>query len=174
MAIVSSSVLGDTVQADGRRSIRLQWVAHTGEMVTRGGLVPAGFDTSAALAAGNSDALASLAAKEYSTALAAILSGVGVTAVLASLQHSTVRSILKSLLRELMKADDPRIVIGLKPVALHINATYTDNQVKSELGITQSKLNAYKARVRAVVSNVGTMEYQIKEMDNTLAQWGDE
>ena len=174
MGIVSSSVLSDTAQVDGRRSIRLEWVAHTGETVERGGLYPVGFDAAAALVSGVDDALKALSGWEYDRVLSSIISGSSVPSVLASLEHSTTPSILKGLLLALMRTNDPRVVISLKPVALYVNSTYTDAQIRAALGISQAKLDAYKARLRSVITDTGaTMEDHIAAMDSTLEQWGD-
>jgi hypothetical protein len=168
MSIVSSAVLEDTAQVDGRRSIRLQWVAHTGEPVIIGGLFPSDFDTAAALAAYEGDALATLMSWERDSIYKAILAGFSVGAVLGALDHLTVAQALKSLMRRLMRTSDPREIIALKPVALYINANFTDTQIRSSAGINQAQLNNYKARVSAVITDTGlTMEAQLAAMDST-------
>ncbi len=167
MAIVSSSVLDDVVQAGGRRSIRLQWVAHTGEKVTKAMLVPPAFNTNAALADGESAVILGLEEVEKGKVEREVERGIAVQTILDNLNHLTTKKALIGIVKRLMLSDDPRFIIQMKSAVVYIKNNFNDAQIRNTLGINQLQLTTYKERVASVLTDTGnTMEGYLSVLDS--------
>jgi hypothetical protein len=149
MPIVSSIIRQDHAQADGRRRIVEQHTDHLGNEYSASYLGEASIDAAAVMAGRVAGIETRLVDKEENRFVSEVLEGRDLINIVAS--HSTKNKIWKRLLLEYRKRD-ARFGIKLLPLLQHINANFTDTQIKNFLDITQTKLNAIRARAVSLAS----------------------
>lgn len=156
MAVVSQRVSQDVAQADGRRRVIYEYTDHLGALPTLGPmLVPSGFDTAA-------DLVARIPSVEESQRVTeeAAFSGDAST---ASFNYTTKKRVIKKLLTEALRDDNPKHLLLMKPVIDWLRANYTGVQIATYLGITIAKASALAARYDAIVLIKASLDADVAE-----------
>lgn len=144
MAIVSSSIVEDRQQVDGRRAIRERHTDHAGAIHEFAYLASAGDDVSAVMASRVASIESGLASAEIDRNIVRALDQQSVTTV-----HCTVAQ-LRTALREFYKVARGWDVVRMGRFIRFV-LNLTDNQLKSVFGVNDAQLVPLKARLDAQV-----------------------
>jgi len=170
--ILSSEILSDRPQADGRRYIRAKFVAEDHDLGTRDvyygpRLVPSDFNANAWLSAEESVVLEGLALEEDE-------GGLDVTSVADPLVYalnpkwSTTKRIAKVMIYWMMDERNTRAVLYLETLIVYIQQNYNAAQIAVLLDITIEQVQRVNRRVNAILTDVGTVkdlttDYDVEE-----------
>lgn len=152
MSIVSSRVVEDAAQKDGRRYLRYGHTDHNGvEHVTHVRLVPADFIADADGDAARQELF--LDEVERQQAISRIEGGEDSLAVVNSFDHSTQKELAKSLVYEMVRRRDPYFVLLLEPLIEWIKASFTAAQIRNFLDITSAQLTTMNNKYNLIITN---------------------
>ena len=143
MSIVSSQVVEDRAQIDGRRDVREHHTDHLGVVHAVNYLAESGADIQAALTARAPQIAQALADAEIAQALGFIYSG-NYAAVTA--QHATLADI-RAAIRAAYQTETGERIGRLAGFLL----TLTDAQLRTLFSMTQTQVNQLKTRLQAKV-----------------------
>ena len=151
MSIVSSRVVEDAAQKDGRRYLRYGHTDHNGlEHVTHVRLVPADFNADPDGDAARQEL--SLDTSERQQAISRIEVGEDSLAVVNSFDHSTQKELAKALIYEMVRRRDPYFVLLLEPLIEWIKANFSAAQIQSFLDITSAQLTILNNKYNAIIA----------------------
>ena len=164
MAIISSQVIEDQAQKDGRRSIRERHIDHLGTYHFVQYLADVGMDINAIMLAripfintmlvdNEEQKLISKFEEEHSDPTA------------YTFNFTTKQAFLRRLIRYLMKHRDVKIIVAIKPMIDWLKATYTAAQIATYLGITTVVLGRINTRLDAIFAIAAVLE-----TDNNLIE----
>ena len=149
MAIISSVIAHDSIQASGKRRITERHEWHDGIVDNYHYNAPAAHDAAVAMAARVVKWNARAFIDEKRLVERAIAGGVAPSKVVANLRHNTPRQVLRALLKGFMRIEDAEQAIR---VAKFIRDNVTNTDLNSEIG------SAARQKVRDRVINLITME----------------
>ena len=152
MSIVSSRIVEDAAQKDGRRYLRYGHTDHNAtEHVTHVRLVPADFVADADSDASRQEA--SLDESERGEAISRVESGEDALTVVNSFDHSTQKELAKALVYEMVRRRDPYFVLSMEPLIDFIRANFTAPQIRNFLDITAAQLTKLNTKYNAIIAN---------------------
>ena len=152
MTIVSSRIVEDAAQKDGRRYLRYGHTDHNSkEHVTHVRLVAAAF-----VADPDADAprqATALDESERGEAISRVESGEDALTVVNSFDHSTQKELAKALIYEMVRRRDPYFVLLMEPLIEWIKANFTNVQIRNFLDITASQLTTLNTKYNAIIAS---------------------
>jgi len=166
MPIESHEPLEDSAQADGRRLVRYRFVDHLGKHHDRGPKkVPGDFDVDADRAAMASDIEAQLADNEYKEFATRFESGLNPMRDAQNNPidpaHSTRTAIIRRLLRRFLSSPDPVKVMRATKALNNV----TDAQMRSLLGINQTKVDAIRIKATQLADIAAAVDAYVPELN---------
>lgn len=160
MPVVSAEIIEDAPQVDGRRHVRFRYVfdrpaGRPREVIVGPMRVPPSFDAAAELAARQPLVEAAVVEQEVEEAVERVRQGEDPVAVMQGAVHAPRRRIARRLVRWLLHERDPRIVIWLEPLIIHLRTQYPDPaQLRSFLSLTVEQMQRLNRRVAAILDPV--------------------
>jgi len=157
MAIISSQIIENQVQKDGRRSVRERHIDHLGALHFIQYLANADTDVNvimldrvpsinAMLIDNEEQKLISKFEEEHSNPAN------------YTFDFTTKQAFLRRLVRYLMNHRDVKIIVAIKPLIDWLKATYTPTQIATYLGITTVVLGRINTRLDAIFAIANTLE----------------
>ncbi len=164
-SVISAQLISSRLQRSGRRSVRYRFVLAdnaAAETVVRVGpkSVPAGFDTDADMITVGEALLKSRAIDERLDRKRVHPTDDPLSYVLDA-KWAAPRRMARTLIRWMMKEQDPLIVIFLEPLIVYLKANYTAAQLRNFLDLTPAQLTRMNRRINAVLSDSGTVKDQL-------------
>jgi len=161
VTIVASETVTTSIQGSRIRS-RLRFQDHLGLWHYTSHSHPIGLDVDAFRVAYEVRIADELDKSEQTKAPGRVLAGEDSLVVAQSSIHSTEVKLMTRLVKWMMRAgmsDDPEtrklaatIIIGMEPLLIYINTTFTDAQIRNNLNITQAQLTRMRSRVGKILN----------------------
>lgn len=150
MPIVNQKVTGNSLQVSGKRRVSYEYTDHVGGVHSLQSLTVEG-DADI-----NADMLARIPAIEDGLDESEMQSFNG-DPLTATFNHTTKKKVIRRMLIEAMKDENPKVILKLKPVIDWIRANYTGVQIANYLNITIQQAQKLATRFDALVLIASTL-----------------
>jgi len=167
--IISSEVVSDRPQSDGRRYVKYKFVVqdNDGSLTDHfhgSKLVAEDFDTAADIVLQGNNLLTELTNTEETRLDSPDLDTVALQIVLNP-KFSSSKKLARKLILFMMREKDPRVVIWLEPLIVYLRENYNANQIANFLNIPVDKVLKMNRRINAILSDVGSVKDQLTAFD---------
>ncbi len=167
MSVISSEIIEDSVQADGRRFVGFEFTFHTAEKIIRRFMVEAAYDKNAGLSA----MIPSIEVYKIEEEDAELIGQIEQSTLLAldvipihpetETESNRKRRIRRKILRKIMKERDIKLARSvLYPIWywLKYESGYTAQQIANYLDISLAVLQKVNSRFQAIHDNLAMLD----------------
>lgn len=169
-SVISSQLISDRPQSDGRRYIRALFVLEDNQtnqldFYIGSRLVPSGFNF-ATWAANNEEQIIAILSGQEEDALLNLEEINDPLSYIQNPKWSTTKVLAKKVIYWMMREKDPRIVIWLKDFINYLKANYNAAEMADFLDINIATIQKMNNRINAILQDVDTVENNLEVFDN--------
>lgn len=163
----TATVISDTPQADGRRSITIRYQSVFGDDVTDCFICPADYDLQNSISNRVLNLEDSWRQTEVSSMADIVAAGsVPIDQIIAGFKWMTVADAVTEAIRWGVESSDPVSLANMEDVFNYIQINFTDAQITQLTGIQQDKIDLYRLRIGKVLGT-GRVKDELTAIEQT-------